>query len=484
MGPVARRQLSFILALLAAFAFTYRVVVCLAALSGTIIPEVYLNEIAVLLAFFFLPILGGWVALRLVGGVVFAVFGAVVVLFVRAVTHMGAYMWFIAEYAMLCYVLFRKESHFENQIAACEVDREKSQNLVNDLNVSYKLKGEGISILFEKYSTYYNLRKLAEKLATTISVSELLQMIVDCSLDFVPAGDIALITLAQQEESGLAVAAFRRAVKPTGIRYKLDMQQGDLFDFWVIKNRRRLIVNDTYQDFRFDVIEAQKIPGLRSVICAPILNDGRVMGTLRINSAKPKNFSNDHLRLLDTIAVLASSALANAMLFEETERLAIRDSLTGLYVRRYFYDRLKDEHRRALMTNRPLSILMCDLDHFKSCNDRFGHGVGDLMLIRFSEILTQTADSAIVCRYGGEEFALLLPELSKEQAAEVGQKICQTVEKELFTVRRERIRMTVSIGVSNMPKDSLDLETLIQRADQALYQAKRMGRNRVCLDAS
>jgi diguanylate cyclase (GGDEF)-like protein len=480
MGSIARRQISFVSALFFAFVITYRAVLCLAALKSTIVPEYYLNQIAILLAAFFFPILGGWIALRVVGGLVFAGFGAVVVLFVQTVTHSSVYMWFVFEYAMLCYILYRMESIYENQIAAFDVDREKSQNLMNDLNVSYKLKGEGISVLFEKYSTYYNLRKLAEKLATTISVSELLQMVVDCSLDFVPVGDISLITLAQQEEGGLAVAAMRRAVKPSGIRYKVEDHQGDVFDYWVIKNRRRLIVTDTHQDFRFDVLEAQKILGLRSLVCAPIVNEGRVMGTLRVNSSKTKIFTNDHLRLLDTIALLASSALSNAMLFEETERLAIRDSLTGLYVRRYFFERLKEEHRRALMTNRPISLLMCDLDHFKNCNDRYGHGAGDLILVRFAEILTQSAENSIVCRYGGEEFSVLMPEISKEDAQTIAAKICMAVEREQFMIRRERIRMTVSIGVANFPKDTLDLETLIHKADQALYQAKRSGRNQVC----
>ncbi|MFA7000912.1 MAG: sensor domain-containing diguanylate cyclase, partial [Candidatus Omnitrophota bacterium] len=241
---------------------------------------------------------------------------------------------------------------------------------------------------------------------------------------------------------------------------------------------------DSHQDFRFDVIESQKIEALRSLVAAPIVNEGRVMGTLRVNSSKSKAFTNDHLRLLDTISVLASSAISNAMLYEETELLAIRDSLTGLYVRRYFFERLKDEHRRALLTHRPLSLLMCDLDHFKACNDRYGHGAGDLILIRFAEILAQTAEQAIVCRYGGEEFSVLLPEIAKEDASALALRICRATEAESFMIRREPVRMTVSIGVSGFPEDALDMETLVQLADQALYQAKRKGRNRVCSSGS
>ena len=216
------------------------------------------------------------------------------------------------------------------------------------------------------------------------------------------------------------------------------------------------------------------------MIIAPLIHERKVIGTLRIHSSKAEVFTNDDLRLLDTIAVVASSAISNAMLFEQTEQLAIKDSLTGLYVRRYFFDRLKDEHRRALLTHRPLSVLMCDLDHFKECNDRFGHAAGDLMLIQFSQILKQSVAHGIVARYGGEEFSVLLPETSKKDAAELADQVRLAVEKNPFMIRRERIAMTVSIGVANLPDDTLDLESLIQKADQALYQAKRMGRNRVC----
>src|SRR5205807_667210 len=118
------------------------------------------------------------------------------------------------------------------------------------------------------------------------------------------------------------------------------------------------------------------------------------------------------------------------------------------------------------------------------CNDRYGHGVGDLMLVEFSKILSQAVENAIVARYGGEEFSVLLPETSKVDALRVAEKIRSAVDASPFVIRRERIAMTVSIGVSNLPDDALDLEAIVQKADQALYQAKKMGRNRVCSSES
>ena len=476
-----KRQISLLLSIVFSILLVQQTVVSLSFLKTTVNPQTYLIRTALCLAGFFFPILGGWIAFQFAGGVVVALFASVMVFFVGGVSSSPFFVWFLLEYATLCYVLYRMDQSFADQVAVISVDREKYQNERNDLEITHKAKGEGISILFEKYSTYYNLRKLAEELATSLSVTGLGQIIVNHAMELTGRGDVALIALADSPGQRLSMLAFRPAGK-AGTWDPARFHGGDLFDIWVIRNQRRLIVTDAHQDFRFDVKEAAR-QDTRSLIIAPLLHERRVIGTLRMNSAKPEHFTNDDLRLLDTIAVLASSAVSNAMLFEQTEELAIRDSLTNLYVRRYFFDRFKEEHRRALMTHRPLSLLMCDLDHFKDCNDKYGHGIGDLMLIEFSKILKDVAETAIVARYGGEEFSLLLPEVSKQGAVELAERIRMTVEKKPFVIRRERIVMTISIGVSNLPDDALDLEAMVQKADQALYQAKRNGRNRVCSSA-
>ena len=298
------------------------------------------------------------------------------------------------------------------------------------------------------------------------------------SLDFIPRGDGAFLTLAYPSEESLRLTAFKNLTPRASSKRK----QGDLFDHWVLRNRKRLLIIDTQKDFRFSPQDV-KSQGeeIRSLISAPLLHEGKVLGTLRLQSQKPEVFAPDDLRLLDAISTLASAALSNAMLFEKTQELAIRDSLTGLYIQRYFFERLHDEHRRVLRGGHQLSLLMCDLDHFKAANDRWGHGAGDLMLVKFSEILREKVTNGLIARYGGEEFAVLLPELTKEKAAVIGEQIRQAMESFPFTIRRERIQMTVSIGVAGMPQDTLDDEELIRKADEALYQAKREGRNRVII---
>lgn len=480
MGSITQRQVGAALAALFTLLLAYQIIVSLSVLKNTVDPELYLIRCALSLSGFFFPILFAWLSFQLAGGLAVAIFAAVMVFFVGTIARSSVFGWFLVEYAALCFALFRLDEYYNNQTAGLDVDFEKNQNEKNDLDLSYKNKGEGISIYFEKYSTYYNLRMLAEELAKTLSVSQLSQTVAYRTLDFIPRGDIALVALVDLSGRNLSVAASRRMTNSTPVYEK----KGDMFDQLAIRNRKRLIITDAHQDFRFDVRETAREKTLRSLIIAPLLQEGRVMGTLRINSSERETFTNDDLRLLDAIATLASSALSNAMLFERTEELAIRDSLTGLYLRRYFFERLKEEHRRALATNRPLALLMCDLDHFKECNDRFGHGAGDQMLVRFAKILKDFSENAFVARYGGEEFSVLLPETSKKDALKIANQLRIKVEDFPFSIRREKINMTISIGVACLPGDTLDMETLVQKADQALYRAKREGRNRVCLSES
>ena len=478
MEPNRRKQLSLVFALLTAFFLLSQIPQSLVALRTTVDPETYLTQIFFLLYLMFLPIAAGWYSSRITGGIFFTVLACGASIFGWAVAHSSYFFWPMAGYLLLLFLLYRIEQRFEELLAVSRVESEKCMTTKNDLEVEYRHKGESISIFFEKYSTYYNLRKLAEDFAGLLSLHELSQLVVGRSLDFIPRGDGAFLTLAYPSEESLRLTAFKNLTPRASSKRK----QGDLFDHWVLRNRKRLLIIDTQKDFRFSPQDV-KSQGeeIRSLISAPLLHEGKVLGTLRLQSQKPEVFAPDDLRLLDAISTLASAALSNAMLFEKTQELAIRDSLTGLYIQRYFFERLHDEHRRVLRGGHQLSLLMCDLDHFKAANDRWGHGAGDLMLVKFSEILREKVTNGLIARYGGEEFAVLLPELTKEKAAVIGEQIRQAMESFPFTIRRERIQMTVSIGVAGMPQDTLDDEELIRKADEALYQAKREGRNRVII---
>lgn len=481
MGAATLKRVSFIASFVLFVLLSQRIILQLSHLKSSITPEYYLIQISLNLIGYAFVILGSWFAFRLVGGLIFAVLASLVIFFICSVTDSMLFLWYSVTYALLVLTLFLIDQQYLEQMALLTVDREKAVNEKNDLEISYKVKGEGISILFEKYSTYYNLRKLAEELALSLSVSDLSKVVVEKTFHFIGKGDSSTLTLiASAEDHHLIPLIVAQYTPRTETRTK-KQHEGDIYDHWVVKNRRRLIITDSQQDFRFDTHEIARLKQIRSLIIAPLINEGQVAGTLRLQSSKADQFSNDDLRLLDTIAVLSSSALFNAQLYEKTKELAIRDSLTGLFVRSYFYERFKDEHQRALMTHRPLSLLMCDLDHFKAVNDKLGHAVGDMVLVHFAKILSSLKEkSAFAVRYGGEEFAVLLPEMDKKQAGQMAEKIKKQLKETPIMVRRDRVQVTVSIGVSSMPEDSLDAEELIRLADQALYQAKHSGRNKVC----
>lgn len=471
-----RKQLFLLGAILASLLLLSQIPASLAPLRTTVEPEVYLIRLSLLLYLFYPPLLASWFSFRKVGGFVFAMIASAATLFVWTVSHSHFFLWILPGYVLLCFLLHWKDSESEDRLCFIRVDLEKCINEKNDLEVEYREKGESVSIFFEKYSTYYNLRKLAEDFSSRLSLTELPQLVVTHTLEFIPKGDGCFLVLASTPDDKLSLVASRRMKESPRPKRK----EGDLFDFWVIRNRKRLLVTDTQKDVRFDTRNLRsETHEIRSLISAPLLHEGRVLGTLRLHSSRPETFTADDLRLLDAIATLASAALSNAMLFEKTQELAIRDSLTGLYVQRHFFERLREEHRRALRGNQPLSLLMCDLDHFKAANDRWGHGAGDLMLVRFAEILKETVEGGLVSRYGGEEFAVLLSGTDKEKARHVAEQIRRAMETYPFTIRREKVQLTVSIGVASIPQDTLDEEELVRRADEALYRAKREGRNRV-----
>lgn len=472
-----QKQILLIGAVLGSLLLLFNTPQALAPLRTTVNPEYYLVRLSLLLYLFYLPIGAAWLSVGFGGGVLFALIASATAFFSWGVSHSHFFLWLIPGYGLLCLLLYRMEQRFEDRVSSARVEWEKCVNEKNDLDVDYRQKGESVSIFFEKYSTYYNLRKLAEDFAARLSFSELSQMVVNRTLEFIPKGDGCFLSLASTTEEKLSLLASRR-MRETHTRVR--RKEGDVFDLWVIRNRKRLLVMDTQKDFRFDPRRVgSQGEEITSLISAPLLHEGRVLGTLRMHSAKPETYSADDLRLLDAIATLGSAALSNAMLFERTQELAIRDSLTGLYVQRYFFERLRQEHHRVLLSGKSLSLLMCDLDHFKAANDRWGHGAGDLMLIRFAEILREKLEGGVVARYGGEEFSALLPETEKEKARTLAEEIRKAMENFPFTIRREKIQLTVSIGVASIPKDTLDEEDLVRKADEALYRAKHAGRNKV-----
>jgi diguanylate cyclase (GGDEF)-like protein len=254
-------------------------------------------------------------------------------------------------------------------------------------------------------------------------------------------------------------------------------------------------------------LAAQAMEGGVRRLVVPLVNKGDVQGWLDISSPDPLGFDQDEIELLQILANQTAATLDNTRLYEALAQQAITDGLTGLYNHRFFYERLRDEVTRARRYDLPLSLLMMDLDDFKTYNDRCGHPAGDNVLRRVAEIMRAQLRGGVdvAARYGGEEFAVILPHTEPGGAEHVGlrlsahvraveqdlatpcgalvagERVRHSIEEEEFPGRlpEERAHVTISVGIANLPAHALDAEDLVSAADRALYLAKQQGKNRV-----
>lgn len=216
-------------------------------------------------------------------------------------------------------------------------------------------------------------------------------------------------------------------------------------------------------------------PGVRSVMAVPLRVGEKLLGVLMVGKDVPHAYGYENLRFLEALAGQAAISIQNAWMYRQTKEWASRDALTGIYNYRYFSERLDHEWTRARRYEKPLSLIMIDLDLFKNVNDTYGHLMGDEVLRETAILLKNaTRETDIVARYGGEEFVIILPETYFQDAFMVGEKLRREVEEAVFTGggSDHKVRLTLSLGVANYPSTVSSKTDLIYQADQALYQAK------------
>jgi diguanylate cyclase (GGDEF)-like protein len=217
--------------------------------------------------------------------------------------------------------------------------------------------------------------------------------------------------------------------------------------------------------------------GIASGLSVPMFREGRVVGAMLAHSRTPRRFDDEETRVLSLIANQAAAALEKVRLLGEVQQLAITDSLTGLHNRRHFFEQAEREFQRAYRYRRPLCAIMLDIDRFKQVNDTHGHAVGDQVLRAVSARCRESLrDIDLLGRYGGEEFVGLLPEIDVDGAHNAAERLRQRVAERPIDTNRGPVAATISLGVACLENCS-DLATLINRADEAMYTAKKAGRN-------
>ena len=221
-------------------------------------------------------------------------------------------------------------------------------------------------------------------------------------------------------------------------------------------------------------------------LVVPTMRDGRVISILGVGN-KPLDYDEQDVRLVSYIADLIWSIIEQKRTNEQIqklnaqlERLAMMDELTGLMNRRAFFNQGAKEVSRAQRHQTPLSLLMMDVDVFKTVNDRYGHAAGDRVLQHVSNKIEENVRKMdLVARMGGEEFSVLLPSTDANDALKLAERVRQAIEKESCQFQDQTIDVTVSIGVASYDEEILSLEAILRRADDSMYQAKNQGRNRV-----
>jgi len=239
----------------------------------------------------------------------------------------------------------------------------------------------------------------------------------------------------------------------------------------VFLTAKPIVVNNIKKDNVFVDSEASYV---RSIACIPMIVYNDVIGVINVtNKRYGMQFTDDDVEMLKAVADQAAVAINKAQLWD----MAVTDSLTGLYVRRYFMVKLHEEVHRAERYNNILSIVMADLDRFKNINDTYGHDVGDRVLKEIGRFLQQNVrDLDMVARYGGEEFVIMIPEAAKDAAYSMSERL----RKKFSRLKFENLpQITISLGIATFPFDGKQPEDLLKKADAAMYAAKKAGRNQV-----
>lgn len=321
------------------------------------------------------------------------------------------------------------------------------------------------------------LRATAADITAELELSKLLEIILKRAIALISAtgGDLGLY---DEDTSQLIIVTSHNMGKDyTGT--KMDLGEGVMGH--VAETFKPLIIQD-YE--AWEGRSPQYLDGpWHAAMSSPLTVHGRLVGTIGIvDSDHNRQFTSDDLNLLNLFAQQAAIAIRNAQLHAEVQRLAATDSLTGLYNRRGLFELGEREVERVRRFKHPLAAIMLDIDHFKQVNDSYSHAVGDQVLKVLAELCkSELREIDLIGRYGGEEFAILLPETNEISAITVAERLRMSVEKKPIETSRGEISITISLGVTTAGPDAPELPILLDHADTAMYTAKIAGRNRVSI---
>lgn len=335
-------------------------------------------------------------------------------------------------------------------------------------------EGQGASLAYlqhinNAHREVYALYEIARTFGSSLDIEETVAVLVNKVGHVVPF-DLCAVYLYDGLKN-VAVAAHVAGRNAELVRGRT-VAHGEGVIGFVLANQRPALHLDPSLDFA-DMLQPEGRQ-YRSMVALPLIKDEQLLGALAVYSMDARRYTDEHLRLLETVARLASDALANAVQHAEAESHALTDTLTGLPNARAMYARFEQEASRARRTGLPFQVVMLDLDDFKQVNDNFGHRTGDQMLREVARIVqAQLREYDFLARYAGDEFIALVQELSPDQTEELSARIENAVSRFSLHVRGDRYaRVGISVGAATYGLQGETIDQLIIAADENMYAAK------------
>jgi len=319
--------------------------------------------------------------------------------------------------------------------------------------------------------------ELASALTSTRGRDEILRVILAQVSHFLKPESWCLL-LVDEERNDLFYAVADGSMEASLQNLRVPMGEG--MAGWVAQKGESLIVPQIDEDPRFQTAKTSPGRQFRTAVTLPLRSRRRTLGVIQLFNLELETLSDDAITFLHILCDYAAIAIENNSALEKIQSLSVTDDLTGLFNARQLEKVLEQQVKHSHKTGKPFSLAFADLDNFKRVNDQYGHVVGSRLLGEYGRRLrAQTRPTDICFRYGGDEFLIVMPETSKQQAAELIQRLHETMRAEPFEIGRHTLHKTASFGVATFPEDATSLHMLLSKADASMYQVKRNGRDNV-----
>ena len=318
------------------------------------------------------------------------------------------------------------------------------------------------------------LRQTLIDLTSELDLEQVLKRILLLLKKVIPYDSATLLLLEDEKFRVMAARGSTDTAQLGGHTYR----DNNFLIEKIVQTKKAYIVDDAQSNSKISLVDT--VQNVRGWMGVPLLWHGEIVGILTVDSYQPGLYHTAHAYLAETFANGAAIAIENARLYKEAQTLATIDSLTGLTNRRSFYALAENEFVRSKRYGHPLSLIMIDIDHFKSVNDSYGHAIGDAVLKMLTQkVRLELRQTDIFARFGGEEFMVLLPETDTLNAVQVAERIRNCIAETPVSVEEHKIMVTISLGIAEYDETCINLDDLLNRSDKALYWAKQIGRNRV-----